>query len=98
MNLNGETISLLSNINRLFEKLMDIRIKRYITKHDILCTSQCGFDQNYSTEHALLDMVSKIQINMDSNVYSCGIFTDLQKAFKIVLEANCTNFCTKLHV
>ena len=49
--------------------------------HDILCPSQYGFRENYSTEHALLDIVNKIQTNMDKKRFSCGIFIDLKKAF-----------------
>ena len=78
---NYRPISLLSNINRIFEKLMFNRVKAFISKHDILCSSQYGFRQNHSTEHALLDIVSKIQTYMDKNLFSCGIFIDLQKAF-----------------
>jgi len=81
---NYRPISLLSNINRIFEKLMFNRVKAFITKHDILCSSQYGFRQNHSTEHALLDIVSKIQTSMDKNLFSCGILIDLQKAFDTV--------------
>ena len=65
---NYRPISLLCNINRLFEKLIFNRVKAFITKHDLLCSSQYGFRQNHSTEHALLDIVSKIQTYMDKNL------------------------------
>ena len=57
---NCRPISLLSNINRLFENLICNRVKTFVTKHDILCSSQYGFRESYSTEHALLDTVNKI--------------------------------------
>lgn len=34
-----------------------------------------------STEHAILDIISQIENNMDKKMYSCGIFIDLRKAF-----------------
>ena len=71
---NYRPISLPSNINRLFEKLMCNRVK-----HDILFSSQYGFRESHSSEHALLDIVNKIQTNMDAKL--CGIFVDLKKAF-----------------
>ena len=37
-----------------------------------------------STEHAMLDIVGKILKHMDETLFSCGIFTDLRKAFDIV--------------
>ena len=37
-----------------------------------------------STEHAILDLVNLIQINMGQSKYTCGIFIDLRKAFDTV--------------
>ena len=81
---NFRPISLLSNINRLFEKMMYNRVKAFIMKHDILSPAQYGFRENHSTEHARLDIVNKTQTNMDKKRFSCGIFFDLKKAFDTV--------------
>lgn len=81
---NYRPISLLSNINRIFEKLMYKRLKSFFEKKNTLCSSQYGFREKHSTQHALLDIVNKIQTNMDKNLFSCGIFIDLQKAFDTV--------------
>jgi len=56
----------------------------FLNKHDIFYKSQYGFREQRSTEHAILDIVSKIQANMDLGMFSCGIFIDLQKAFDTV--------------
>ena len=74
---NYRPISLLSIFNRIFEKIMSNRLKVFLNKHDIFYKSQY-------TEHAILDIVSKIQANMDLGMFSCGIFIDLQKAFDTV--------------
>ena len=37
-----------------------------------------------STEHTILDIVNKIQSNMDKGMFSCGVFIDFQKAFDTV--------------
>ena len=55
-----------------------------MNKHDIFNQSQYGFREQRSTEHAILDIVSKIQANIDKGMFSCGIFIDLQKAFDTV--------------
>ena len=81
---NYRPISLLSCFNRIFEKLMYKRMKKFIEKENILCTSQYGFRQGHSTEHAILDIVNEIQSNMDKGLISCGVFIDLQKAFDTV--------------
>ena len=35
-------------------------------------------------EHAILDIVSRTQSNMDAGAFSCGVFIDLKKAFDTV--------------
>ena len=45
---------------------MHNRMKVFIKKkHQLLYSSQYGFRQAHSTEHAILDMVQTIRINMD---------------------------------
>ena len=60
------------------------RLKSFIDKYDILSKSQYGFRENCSTQHALIDIVNKIQLNFDKKLYSCGTFIDLKKAFNTV--------------
>ena len=81
---NYRPISLLSSFNRIFEKLMYTRTNSFIDKEGILCSSQYGFRQKHSTKHAILDIVNKIQSDMDKGHFSCGVFIDLQKAFDTV--------------
>ena len=74
---NYRPISLLSCFNRIFEKHVYKRMKSFIEDKNILCTSQYGFRQGHSTEHAaILDIVSRIQSNMDAGAFSCGVFID----------------------
>ena len=47
-------------------------------------SSQYGFREKRSTEHAILEIINQIQTNMDRKLYTCGIFIDLQKAFDTV--------------
>ena len=58
-------ISLLWVFNRLFEKIMYNRLKSFFSKHCLFYESQYGFRKQRSTEHAILDIVNKIQSNMD---------------------------------
>ena len=77
---NCQPISLLSNFNRIFEKLIYVRMSSFIDKHNLLYTAQYGFHKSHSTQHAILDIVNTIQSNMDKGYYSCGIFIDLKKS------------------
>ena len=81
---NYRPISLLSNLNRIFEKVMYKRFMEFIRDKNILYNSQYGFRRQCSTQHAILDIVNKIQENIDNKQFTCGVFIDLQKAFDTV--------------
>ena len=63
---------------------MQNRLETFIDKNDIFIKSQHGFRENCSTQHAILDILNKIQSNMDARLFSHGIFIDLKKAFDTV--------------
>ena len=77
---NCRPISLLSNFNRIFEKIMYDRMRDFIEKHSLLYSSQYGFRQAHSTQHAILDIVETIQTNMGKKLFSSGVFNDLKKS------------------
>ena len=58
---NYRPISLLSNFNRIFEKLMFKRLKAFFDKHDVIFKAQYSFRDKRSTQHAILDIVNTIQ-------------------------------------
>ena len=84
---NYRPISLLSVFNRLFEKLMYHRLRSFLDINNVLFKAQYGFREKHSTQHAILDTVNIIQNNMDSKLFTCGIFIDLKKAFDTVDHA-----------
>ena len=67
-------ISLLSNFNRIFEKVVYKRMINYIDKHDLLYSSQYGFCKGHSTQHAILDIVNDIQTNMNRKLFTWCIY------------------------
>ena len=81
---NYRPIPLLSNFNRIFEKIMCKRMTSYIEQHDLLYPSQYGFRKGHSTQHAMLDIINDIQASMNQRLLSCGVFIDLKKAFDTV--------------
>lgn len=68
---NYRPVSLLSNVNRTFEKIMFNPLKAFIAKNEILYRSQYGFRDKHSTQHAILDIVNSIQRNMGNKLFSC---------------------------
>ena len=78
---NYRPISLLSVFNRLFERLMHKRLTSFIEKKKIIYNAQYSFRENCSTQQAILDIVNRIQSNMEAGLFSCDVFMDLKKAF-----------------
>ena len=81
---NYRPISILSTINKIFEKILYARLTKYIDDFQLLYKYQFGFRKNHSTEHALIEITDQIKFSMDNNQITCGIFVDLSKAFDTV--------------
>jgi hypothetical protein len=81
---NYRPISLLSNIDKIFEKAVKKRIISFLDHNNIICDKQFGFRSKHSTNHALISLTETIRKQLDSGNFSCGVFIDLQKAFDTV--------------
>ena len=81
---NYRPISLLSNLNKILEKLMFTRVYKFIEKYNCIYDLQFGFRNKHSTNHALINITETIRNALDNDKYACGIFVDLQKAFDTV--------------
>ena len=81
---NYRPISLLSNIEKILERLMYNRMYKFFSDNDLIYPLQFGFSQKYSTVHALISLTENIRKNLDEGNIGCGIFVDLQKAFDTV--------------
>ena len=81
---NYRPISVLSCINKIFEKLLAKRIYSFLEKQHILYEFQYGFRTGHSTTHALIEISDKIKLAINDNELMCGLFLDLSKAFDTV--------------
>ena len=81
---NYRPISLLSNIDKILEKLMHNKIFEFFEKYKLICPLQFGFRQHYSTSYALLNPSESIMKALDEGSFACGMFVDLEKAFDTV--------------
>ena len=81
---NYRPISVLSLINKVFEKVLHSRLYSYLNRHNILYEYQFGFREGHSTNQILTEITDNIKFAMDSQLLTCGIFIDLTKAFDTV--------------
>lgn len=81
---NYRPISLLPQFSKILEKLFDIKLTNFVTKHDILTESQYGFRTGRSTTMALLELLEEVTMSLDSKKSTIGVFIDLKKAFDTI--------------
>ena len=81
---NYRPISVLSSLSKITEKLVYIRLEKYIIKNSILHQNQFGFRSKLSTSMALLELVDKLSKSIDDRKLTVGVFIDLAKAFDTV--------------
>ena len=81
---NYRPISLLSNINKILEKIMFNRLYKFLESTESIYDLQFGFRQKHSTNDALLSMTQQIKDTMDKGNVAVGVFIELKKAFDTV--------------
>ena len=81
---NFRPISLLSNIDKIFEKLVHSRVTSFLNANNLIFNKQFGFRSKHSTTHTLITITERIRTALDKGEFSCGVFIDLQKAFDTV--------------
>ena len=77
-------ISLLPHFSKIFERILQIDLTKFLTKHQIISKCQYGFQENLSTTDALIDMCIHLQNQKAQKNIISGIFIDLKKAFDTV--------------
>ena len=81
---NYRPISLLSNIGKIFEKVMNVKLTTFLNRFNCFYKYRFGFRNKHSTTHTLIEITENIREALDNGNYACGVFIDLQKAFDTV--------------
>ena len=78
---NYRPISILSCFSKIFETVIKSRLNKFLSAHNLISSSQHGFQKNKCTETALFDFVSNISATLNNRKPVIGLFIDLSKAF-----------------
>ena len=78
---NYRPISLTNNIIKLMERMVQLRLISYLTKHKIISDFQSGFRLNRQTTDNLVYFCQKTLQAFNKNQIVCGVIFDILKAF-----------------
>ena len=81
---NYRPISVLTHINKVFEKLIHARLNDFITEHKILENSQYGFRKRHSTSHGITHLHETIVESLEKKKVCVALFIDLKSAFDTI--------------
>ena len=81
---NYRPISLLPLINKIFEKILNVRIRSFLTDCQVLSENQFGFRKQKDTQQATLQLLNYVIPVLGSDEIAACIFLDFSKAFDTV--------------
>ena len=81
---NFRPISILPQINKVFEKLIHQRLLSFLKKFRILSPQQFGFLKKHSTSHSVTCLYEKLIQNLENKLDTAVLFVDLKAAFDTV--------------
>ena len=81
---NFRPISILSNLNKIVEKVIYPRLYKFFEKYNIISDKQFGFRKGLSTTMATTEFLENILGSLDQGKATCAMFVDLSKAFDCV--------------
>lgn len=77
-------ISLLSNIGKIFERIIHTRLNSFVEEHQVLPIEQFGFRQHHSTTHQVCRVSNMIKRNKRRRKSTGMLLLDIEKAFDSV--------------
>lgn len=81
---NYRPITLTSNLSKIIEKCLKLRLNEFLEKNKLLSQYQFGFKENYSTEDAINCVSDQVSTCFNNNEKCMVVFLDLGKAFDTV--------------
>ena len=81
---NYRPISVLPPLNKILEKLIDVRLREFMNKHNIITNNQFGFRKKHSTSHGISKLHDNIIENLEKKMVCAVLFIDLKSAFDTI--------------
>ena len=78
---NYRPVGILKNLSKIFESLLNVRLKNYFGSNDILSNNQFGFRTGKNTELACLNLVNRLLPALKNKYYGIAVFLDFSACF-----------------
>ena len=74
-------ISLLCSMSKILERILLVRINKFLNEHEILPPEQHGFKAKFSTTHQLHNLISQAKGKLGEKASTGIVMLDVEKAF-----------------
>lgn len=91
-------ISMLSSIGKIFERLIELKIRNYLEDNKLLYEYQFGFRKGNATEHALSILQNDINDGLNVGKITSVVLLDIQAAFDTVWHEGLIHKMMKLGI
>ena len=81
---NYRPISILTCFSKILEKLIYSRLSAFFPKHSVFTKTQYGFQSDKFTIHAILDVITTVNDQINNTEYTSLTLLDFKKAFDTV--------------
>ena len=81
---NYRPISVISNLGKIFEKCLKVRLVDYFSVNNFLSKNQFGFMKGFSTSDAMYKLIDVLTSGLNEGKKCIALFLDLAKAFDTV--------------
>ena len=81
---NYRPVSNITVFSKIYEIVMEQKLRAYFYKYNILSGSQFGFIKGKNTSDAIIEFIHSIYDAFDAREFTTGIFYDMSKAFDMV--------------
>ena len=76
------------------EIIVAVRLNSFLELHSVIFPDQLGYRPGCITTHALISITQAINKTIDNQLFGCGVFIDLKKAFDTVNHDNTSEIGT----
>ena len=81
---NYRPISILTQLNKIFEKLIHERLMNFLIEQNVLTPRQFGYRKKHNTIHGVLNLIEEIKNTLDDKKVCSTLFIDLKGAFDTI--------------